>query len=219
MDELEGQRKPSRPRSKPERLVYWYFRINGFLLLENFMLHPDMGPRTVSDVDLVAVRFVHRRELFPPSEMEDDERLFDAKAWVTAHLVEVKTGMGRINPSWRRTDAVERALRAVGLVPPGDVPAVAEELRNAGHVRRGEVCLRITVIGSFPEPQLRYTFISFNDIIRFLHERFTRYKLQKSNLSSWPEEGRFLREALEGQGSSGELEAYSERIKRYFGLP
>jgi len=30
-------------QSTPEKLVYWYLRINGFLQLENFVIHTDVG--------------------------------------------------------------------------------------------------------------------------------------------------------------------------------
>ena len=46
----------------PERLAYWYFRLNGFLTTENFIVHPDRGPNQRTDADLLAVRFAHRKE-------------------------------------------------------------------------------------------------------------------------------------------------------------
>ena len=49
--------------STPERLAYWYLRLNGFLLWENLVLHPDQGAQQHTDADLVGVKFGHRSEL------------------------------------------------------------------------------------------------------------------------------------------------------------
>lgn len=151
----------------PERLAYWYFRLNGFLLLENFRLHPDRGSNAVSDVDLLAVRFLHRKELFEDS-MEDDPRTYDESAYVTAHLVEVKAGLGRLNQSWLCSDAIERALRALGVCPEDVVPKLAEQLREEGTARRKNAFIQITVVANQCLDDLKYRFISFDDMIELL---------------------------------------------------
>ena len=45
-----------------EDLVYWFFRLNGCLTMENFIVHPDTAGPPETDADLIAVRFPHRRE-------------------------------------------------------------------------------------------------------------------------------------------------------------
>src|SRR2546421_2682459 len=47
---------------KSEQLAYWYLRLNGFLSIPNFVVHPDEGRRQRTDVDLLAVRFPYRSE-------------------------------------------------------------------------------------------------------------------------------------------------------------
>jgi hypothetical protein len=61
-------------RLPPERVAYWYFRLNGFLQIENFVLHPAGGGSQRTDADLLAVRFPDRKELlFDHAEpMQDD---------------------------------------------------------------------------------------------------------------------------------------------------
>ena len=44
-----------------ERLAYWYLRLNGFLTIENFILHPRTTGKQKTDIDLVGVRFPHRK--------------------------------------------------------------------------------------------------------------------------------------------------------------
>ena len=60
----------------PEKVAYWYFRLNGFLQIENFVVHPERRGGQRTDADLLAVRFPHRAErLFnsPNDIMTDDE--------------------------------------------------------------------------------------------------------------------------------------------------
>ncbi len=42
---------------KYEQLGYWYLRLNGFLTIPNFVVHPDVGHNQETDVDILGVRF------------------------------------------------------------------------------------------------------------------------------------------------------------------
>jgi len=65
-------RAPARPavvRLDPEKVAYWYIRLNGFFQIENFVVHPERRGGQRTDADLLAIRFPFRAE-----------RLFD-DAW------------------------------------------------------------------------------------------------------------------------------------------
>ena len=67
--------KPKPPRMNPERVASWYLRLNGFLQIENFYVHPEGRGGARTDADLLAVRFPHRAERRydnPHDIMEDD---------------------------------------------------------------------------------------------------------------------------------------------------
>jgi hypothetical protein len=80
-----------------EELVYWYFRLNGFIPMTNFVLHGDDVLKG-SDCDLVAVRFPHVYEKVGGQDNDWDARLLEAlghdgeKTLIT--FVQVKTGQG-----------------------------------------------------------------------------------------------------------------------------
>jgi hypothetical protein len=40
-----------------EKVAYWYLRLNGFLQIENFYVHPAGRGGARTDADLLAVRF------------------------------------------------------------------------------------------------------------------------------------------------------------------
>lgn len=60
--------------STPERLAYWYFRLNGFMTIENFLVHPETGSNPRTDVDILATRFAHRRENAVKRQLTDHSR-------------------------------------------------------------------------------------------------------------------------------------------------
>ncbi len=45
-----------------EKVAYWYFRLNGFLQIENFVIHSKRRSSQRTDADLLAVRFPYRAE-------------------------------------------------------------------------------------------------------------------------------------------------------------
>ena len=64
---------------EPEKVAYWYFRLNGFFQIENFVVHPTGRGAQRTDADLLAVRFPFRAErLIDDSNdimADDDQRL------------------------------------------------------------------------------------------------------------------------------------------------
>lgn len=104
-------------RSSPERLAYWYFRLNGFLTTENFIVHPDRGDRQQTDADLLAVRFCHRVENLE-CPMEDDPRVACCDQFVNVVIAEVKTGYCALNGPWTEPSRgnMRRVLSATGCI-------------------------------------------------------------------------------------------------------
>ena len=88
--------QPPRPAHlDPEKVAYWYFRLNGFLQIENFVVHPERGGSQRTDADILGVRFPFRAErLFddPHDIMRDDEaRLSLSADQIDVVIAEVKT--------------------------------------------------------------------------------------------------------------------------------
>jgi hypothetical protein len=55
-----------------EEICYWYFRLNGFFLLENYVLHrSDTNSSHYADIDLLGIRTKNVKEEVGLSETED----------------------------------------------------------------------------------------------------------------------------------------------------
>jgi hypothetical protein len=142
------------PRFDPEKVAYWYFRLNGFFQIENFVVHPARRGGQRTDADLLAVRFPHRAErLFdvPNDIMADDERrLALSRDWTDVVIAEVKTNQPcTLNGPWTREDRqnVHRVLAAIGCLPPDHIEQAARDIYPAG-VHVSKLGLRIRLVAS-----------------------------------------------------------------------
>ena len=182
----------------PERLAYWYFRLNGFMCLENFLVHLERRPNNRTDVDLLVTRFAYRRENvdFP---MEDDPRVERCKTFANVILAEVKKGQCALNGPWTNRDDenMERVLRAVGCVNDGELPAAAAGLYDDGRWSNGLVTLRLFSVGEWKVPALLNGLeqqIEWREVMDFCITRFRAYERPKSDVGQWTEDGERLRD-------------------------
>ena len=83
------------PMLTTEKVAYWYFRLNGYFQMENFIVHPTGKGGQRTDADLIGVRFPHRAERLiddPDNIMRDDcGTLGLSKNLTDIVIVEVKT--------------------------------------------------------------------------------------------------------------------------------
>ncbi len=119
----------------PEKVAYWYFRLNGFLQIENFVVHPERRGGQRTDADLLAVRFPFRAErLFdnPDDIMADDEQgLALSRELIDIVIAEVKTNQPcTLNGPWTQQDRqnVHRVLAAIGCLPHNQIDAAAADI-------------------------------------------------------------------------------------------
>jgi hypothetical protein len=52
----KGQLEAAHSLLNAESLAYWYFRLNGFFAIPNFVVHPERGVGQRTDIDVLGVR-------------------------------------------------------------------------------------------------------------------------------------------------------------------
>ncbi len=193
---------PARERLDAEKVAYWYFRLNGFLQIENFVVHPERRGSQRTDADLLAVRFPYRAErLFddPNDIMADDEQtLALSHERIDVIIAEVKTSQPcTLNGPWTRRDRqnVHRVLAAIGCLPPDRIEQAAADIYRAGvHVCELGLSIRLVAVGRERSKQLSATYpnvaqLIWPEMLAFLWNRLHRYRQQKTQVDQWDAQG------------------------------
>ena len=181
-----------------EKLAYWYFRLNGFLTIPNFVVHDEWEEQQRTEVDILGVRFPYRAELLVNS-MCDDEVLTKIKDKPYIIIAEVKKGRCKLNGPWTnpKEKNMDRVLRAIGAFADDTVSEVAQRLYEDGFYENKLCYLSLFCVGKkknsywlkkLPNvPQKLW-----DDILKFIYNRFKKYEEQKASHKQWDETGHQL---------------------------
>lgn len=91
----------------PEKVAYWFFRINGCLTIENFVLHPERheeGSSQITDADLLAVRFPYGAELGLFSDHMEDHKAFESNEKINLIIAEITREPCKLNGPWTKRE-------------------------------------------------------------------------------------------------------------------
>ncbi len=174
---------------KPNDLVLWYLRLNGFLSVSNFVLHPEKRGSQETEADIVAVRFPHRAEF--DSDPEADDRRF-AKRVAKPYFVvaESTSGICKLNDPWTKPDAFRYVLQAFGPVAADRASVVAARLAEAGFYSDEFIDCGLLCFGIIENPDLRRRYpsvdqILWREVVGFFHRRFSEYDRRKRDHEQW----------------------------------
>ncbi|MGJ0510659.1 MAG: hypothetical protein ACR652_26745 [Methylocystis sp.] len=215
-------------RLDPEKVAYWYFRLNGFLQIENFVVHPERRGGQRTDADLLAVRFPYRAErLFdnPQDIMADDEqRLALSNVLIDVVIAEVKTNQPcTLNGPWTRSDQknVHRVLAAIGCLPPDCIERAAENIYRAGiHAGDGQLRVRLVAVGRNQSEELAAAYpevkqLIWSEVLSFIWDRLHRYRSQKTQVDQWDLPGRAIKHLAD---ASPNTEAFIDEALHLMGV-
>lgn len=186
-----------------EQLAYWYLRLNGFLTITNFVVHPDTGRDQRTDVDVLGVRFPYRAEnLISP--MEDEDRFTGIRKKNFVVIAEVKRGRCSLNGPWTNPDEQNmlRVLCAIGIFPKNEALLAAQSIYKEGCYQSRHYYVSLMCFGSETNPELKDQYpqvsqILWPDVLDFIYRRFREYRYQKASHPQWDKEGNNLWQIFE----------------------
>lgn len=181
-----------------EQLAYWYLRLNGFLMIQNFIVHPDSGNEQRTDADILGVRFPYRAELMP-NPMIDDEFFIIIKDKPYIIIAEVKKGRCSLNGPWTepQKENLQRVLRAIGVFCEQEIAIAAKAVYTSG-IFSSEAChLTLACFGKDSNFDISKNFpavpqILWDKVLEFIYNRFRMYPDQKESHGQWDKAGRDL---------------------------
>lgn len=205
---MTNPRQPMLIPLDPEKVAYWYFRLNGCFTITNFLLHlPDASGNVYSDGDILAIRFPYRVELDDSKRgaMQDDTIFTEQPAGskLNYYVVEVKywDGEAVLNNSWRRNDNVLREIvKRTGLIAPADLPNVVSQLFQYWRYENDSILIRVLAVAkrfpSIPRDEmplpLSQQLTWEGNILPFIHRRLRDYQQYKTNHPQWDETAKAL---------------------------
>ncbi|MBP6696585.1 MAG: hypothetical protein KA175_03130 [Flavobacteriales bacterium] len=167
-------------RNYGEELAYWYFRLNGFFPIVDWVDHRDVG-RGTTDADIIAVRPKYSDEHIGGAG--DLDELFEGrKTFNLGVICQVKTG---VPATWEFDDGhVGRAIKRLGMM---EVP---ESLSLRGKPEVSDESTTILKILIAPENWRRETrshhFVSMEQVNDFLIRRMRHYPAKDSDRHFFP---------------------------------
>lgn len=164
-----------------ETLAFWYFRLNGFFPLRDFVLHRGEGLARTSDCDLLALRFPHVYEEIGGQAGDWDEARFREWGIDLARpivvIAQVKTGRERTCGAAFTEERLTMALRRVGL---WDTPAVHEIVQSLDgsplHSHGGIQVVKVLVADNPREQPKRYRTLPLRAALGFLRDRVAHHR-------------------------------------------
>ncbi|MDK2977465.1 MAG: hypothetical protein PWP52_179 [Bacteroidales bacterium] len=207
-----------------EKLAYWYFRLNGFLGNDSYIIHRQLQSSDhATDIDYIGVRFMHRKELFENNDnwMKDDEnsKLFQyyPKGKIFICLAEIKKSTPKINKTWtdESKNTLIQLLLSVGCISHKKIQKVVFSLQKKGFCNIYKNYITFIAIGDFNEssivPYEKIPIISWKEILNFIYYRFKDYKIEKSNLKEWSNFGE-IKKVKEKIFKCGSFEEFYDSI-------
>ncbi|MPZ20232.1 MAG: hypothetical protein GEV06_20285 [Luteitalea sp.] len=196
-------------RIRAEQLGYWYLRLNGFLTIPNFIVHPEQGRNQETDVDILAVRFPYRAEL---RTMQDDQPFTRISGKSFIALAEIKSKVCALNGPWTNPDRqnMHKVLRAVGAFPAAENEIAAAALYERGFYQSQLYHTSLLCLGEEESPEVATNYpkmpqMTWFKALSFIYTRFDSYRRQKESHGQWDEQGRALWVVSEQSRSSQEF--------------
>ena len=225
MPPVENQQQPL--HLCPEKVAYWYFRLNGFLQIENFVVHPPDRGGQRTDADILGVRFPQRAEFrldYPEAPMQDDVNILGLTGeFIDIVIAEVKTSRPcSLNGPWTNPDDenVQRVLLAIGCLSNDQINDAAQAIYETGiYSCDNGIRVRLVAVGrtwsrGLQESHPDVVQVRWEDILSFVWNRFSVYEQQKRDTQQWDAQGNELKRLAAEQGRENFVRLCFEGLRR-----
>jgi hypothetical protein len=164
-----------------EEYALWYFRLNGFFPLPNFVIHKSSEVEYSADCDVLAIRPPHVYEEIGGNEDDWDELLVETVDFnrVTGAICEVKTSSYDPTKLFPR-ERVAYCIGRLGLVPRDSIGRTAELLEEPpSTITDDGICIAKFLIANDIHQSDRYLSIDLDHVKDFLLGRVHKYPEEK----------------------------------------
>lgn len=176
-----------------ESLAYWYFRLNGFFPLNNFVLHRQgLGSEQNADADLLAIRFPHVHESIGGLKDDWDNEVFthfgfQHESQIVCVIAEIKTGRHDADDLSRafEENRLRYALRRFGVLQESDCEIVLQQLNQNSVVSHDRFTFakvwmsNARTFRSTGNNRHQCCAIELSHVVQFIRNRMKKYRSEK----------------------------------------
>ena len=159
-------------------------------------MHHERRGQEGTDVDIMAVRFPFRTELALSNKPMVDHDVFNRGGKIDLIIAEVKLGLCNLNGPWTNPERgnMRRVLYAIGAFNRNQIHQIARTLYENQYFEDDQYRFRLFTVGKTKNEELSNAVVqlTWDDILRFIHERFTAYKYYKAQHRQWDRTGQTL---------------------------
>lgn len=168
-------------RNFGEELAYWYLRLNGFFLIDDFVLHnADLVSSQNADADVIGIRNPFTIERIG---MNDDDDICpelsgfepNIKTKTVVVISEVKTSPRRQNILLEREDRLSYIVKRTGLFPPESIDDVISQLFENNSYSNGEITILKIIFSQTSYNNDRFHWLTLDHINNQITQKFLKY--------------------------------------------
>lgn len=175
----------------PELLVECYLRLNGYFIVNNFILHDQHGSQK-TEVDLIGVRFPNQIEIIKDDggrgqnqKLENDPKLIGKESIIDIIIAEVKKGEARINRPFGKEEVLEYILNWIGCLNEKEKIKAIKCLKKKEDFYTGNGRIRVRFVCFGEQSKIECKQITLLDALRFIRGRFRKYFDYKTDSKQW----------------------------------
>lgn len=220
---------------KHEEFAKWYLRLNGYFLVENFVVHAGDDASKINESglisqhtesDLLGIRFPFQKETSGKLNIANDPNLIlSEKGLIDCVVVEVKSG-GKATPNraWsdpEKIEIIKYIVRFFGILPNEvEISLAAESLNRSYSYLKDNIRFRYIIISYTPnkfysEKGVKY--ISFDQAINFIKTVRVKCWIDENiGVMSYKQQwGDFINKIFELAGQFYQTQEANEKIKAF----
>jgi hypothetical protein len=171
----------------PELLVGCYLRLNGYFVVNNFILHEEHGSQK-TEIDLIGVRFPNQIEIINGNDglahtLENDDELVIRDNLIDVVIAEVTTGPAKINDPFQKEEVLEYVLDWIGCLDEAEKREAIKALRNKQDFCTDKFRVRFVCFGKPSKIECKQ--LTLLHVLTFIRGRFKKYYDLKTQSRQW----------------------------------
>jgi len=166
-----------------EELAYWYFRFNGYFLINNFVNHKDnIDLDHTYETDFLGIRLPNVFEAIGGNNNDYDENI-TSESKIMCVMGESKSGRFHVDKIFKSKEVIKNNILRFGLLPSNDITEeIVEHLYINNSWENEKIKIFKVLVAENEVQNKKYIYISKNTIIDDFTRRKNIYRKNKDKI-------------------------------------